>query len=627
MKIRTKFSVASALVILIIICVTTLSTYWFVSDSMKNKTRAYVTDNAALLSISIDNWLASKANQIDLVKSQLEQDFSTLKFQNALNTPYFSSSFLLAFGTLETEMGLRSNNPNRQNPPGVDFKQRPWYQLAKDKKTTVFTSPYTDAATGDLLLSVVSPINTAAGFSGVIGGDLSLDTIAKTVNAVNFDNTGYAFIVDRNGTIISHQESDYNGKNVSSLYPGLTTNNIDELIEIDTQDGKKIFYLHELQNAFGTNWYLAVLMDKSLVYSTLTDITINSLVIAVLAILFGAILMRSLAIHLLKPLRDLEQTITTMASGGGDLTRRLEIINKDECGTVARQFNRFLESLQLLVKSVKDRADLVVSSSDEAKELSTQSTQRLDQQVSLIESLATAMHEMSTTSSEIASSAQQAATSITQVNEKTEQGQDVFNLARSHITDLADEISKSHELSTQLAEYSKSIENILSVINGIAEQTNLLALNAAIEAARAGEQGRGFAVVADEVRSLASKTQESTTEIKSMIGQIQVSSSQVQNAMGASREKTQSCVEQTEQATLMLSDISESVKEIMDRNIQIATAIEEQSVVIEEINKNTSHINDISVEVGSFADKQFTASGQLANHAHEQEGLLSKFTL
>ncbi|TMP44367.1 methyl-accepting chemotaxis protein [Pseudoalteromonas citrea] len=627
MKIRTKFSVASALVILIIICVTTLSTYWFVSDSMKNKTRAYVTDNAALLSISIDNWLASKANQIDLVKSQLEQDFSTLKFQNALNTPYFSNSFLLAFGTLETEMGLRSNNPNRQNPPGVDFKQRPWYQLAKDKKTTVFTSPYTDAATGDLLLSVVSPINTAAGFSGVIGGDLSLDTIAKTVNAVNFDNTGYAFIVDRNGTIISHQESDYNGKNVSSLYPGLTTNNIDELIEIDTQDGKKIFYLHELQNAFGTNWYLAVLMDKSLVYSTLTDITINSFVIAVLAILFGAILMRSLAIHLLKPLRDLEQTITTMASGGGDLTRRLEIINKDECGTVARQFNRFLESLQLLVKSVKDRADLVVSSSDEAKELSTQSTQRLDQQVSLIESLATAMHEMSTTSSEIASSAQQAATSITQVNEKTEQGQDVFNLARSHITDLADEISKSHELSTQLAEYSKSIENILSVINGIAEQTNLLALNAAIEAARAGEQGRGFAVVADEVRSLASKTQESTTEIKSMIGQIQVSSSQVQNAMGASRDKTQSCVEQTEQATLMLSDISESVKEIMDRNIQIATAIEEQSVVIEEINKNTSHINDISVEVGSFADKQFTASGQLANHAHEQEGLLSKFTL
>ncbi|WP_244369676.1 methyl-accepting chemotaxis protein [Pseudoalteromonas xiamenensis] len=215
--------------------------------------------------------------------------------------------------------------------------------------------------------------------------------------------------------------------------------------------------------------------------------------------------------------------------------------------------------------------------------------------------------------------------SITSVNEKAAQGQEVFLQAKNQITALADDINHSHKLSTQLAQYSQSIENILSVINGIAEQTNLLALNAAIEAARAGEQGRGFAVVADEVRSLASKTQQSTTEIKTMIDQIQASSSQVQEAMGSSRDKTLSCVTQTEQATDMLNEISEAVKELMDRNIQIATAIEQQSVVIEEINKNTNYINDISVEVGSFADKQYCASDKLAKQAHEQESLLSKF--
>ncbi|RXF02083.1 methyl-accepting chemotaxis protein [Pseudoalteromonas sp. PS5] len=627
MKIRTKFSVASAVVILLIISVTTLSTYWFVSESVKAKTHAYVTDSTKLLAISIENWLAGKANQINVIKSQIEQNFSEEHFQQALNTPVFKSEFLLAFGTLATEEGLRSNNPARKNPPGVDFRERAWYQLGKNQNKTVYTSPYTDAATGELLLSVVSPIMAAGRFKGVIGGDLSLKTIASSVNLVNFDDTGYAFLVDRAGRVISHHDVDFNGKKMEQVYSNLRLSGVGELQEVDTKDGSRLFYLHPLDNTYGTDWYLAVLIDKAKAYKTLTEITLNSLIIAVLAVFIGVVCVRTLAIHLLKPLHDLETAITGMASGGGDLTQRLRIVNEDECGVVAQQFNVFLGFLHGLVGRVKERADDVVLSSDAAKELATHSSSRLDKQVSLIENLATAMNEMSTTSTEIAGNAQQAASSITSVNEKTSEGREIFFQARGQINALADDITASYELSTQLAEYSQSIENILSVINGIAEQTNLLALNAAIEAARAGEQGRGFAVVADEVRSLASKTQESTTEIKSMIDQIQVSSTQVQQSMGSSRDKTQQCVSQTEQATHMLEEISEAVKELMDRNIQIATAIEEQSVVIEEINKNTIHINDISVEVGSFADKQYSASEELAKNAHEQETLLSKFTL
>ncbi|GEK08172.1 methyl-accepting chemotaxis protein [Pseudoalteromonas peptidolytica] len=627
MKIRTKFSVASAVVILLIISVTTLSTYWFVSESVKAKTRAYVTDSTKLLAISIENWLAGKANQINVVKSQIEQNFSEEHFQQALNIPVFKSEFLLAFGTLATEEGLRSNNPARKNPLGVDFRERAWYQLGKNQNKTVYTSPYTDAATGELLLSVVSPIMAAGRFKGVIGGDLSLKTIASSVNLVNFDDTGYAFLVDRAGRVISHHDVDFNGKKMEQVYSNLRLSGVGELQEVDTKDGSRLFYLHPLDNTYGTDWYLAVLIDKAKAYKTLTEITLNSLIIAVLAVFIGVVCVRTLAIHLLKPLHDLETAITGMASGGGDLTQRLRIVNEDECGVVAQQFNVFLGFLHGLVGRVKERADDVVLSSDAAKELATHSSSRLDKQVSLIENLATAMNEMSTTSTEIAGNAQQAASSITSVNEKTSEGREIFFQARGQINTLADDITASYELSTQLAEYSQSIENILSVINGIAEQTNLLALNAAIEAARAGEQGRGFAVVADEVRSLASKTQESTTEIKSMIDQIQVSSTQVQQSMGSSRDKTQQCVSQTEQATHMLEEISEAVKELMDRNIQIATAIEEQSVVIEEINKNTIHINDISVEVGSFADKQYSASEELAKNAHEQETLLSKFTL
>ena len=243
----------------------------------------------------------------------------------------------------------------------------------------------------------------------------------------------------------------------------------------------------------------------------------------------------------------------------------------------------------------------------------------------LVEGLATAMNEMSQTSMDIASSAQDAATSISSVNERTEEGKALFNKTSSDVVGLSQAISSSQELSNQLAEYSNNIEQVLSVINSVAEQTNLLALNAAIEAARAGEQGRGFAVVADEVRTLASRTQQSTTEIKTMIEQIQQSSSQVQVSMNASRDKADACVGNTQIANQALEDISSAVKDIMDRNIQIAAAIEEQSVVIEEINKNTTHINDISLQVGDFSLEQVRNNETLVDEVNQQQLLLEKF--
>lgn len=626
MKIKTKFSVASGLVVFIVISLLALSTYMLVERTLEEKTTAYIKDNTVLLTGSISNWLKGKSSQIQIIKTEVENDFSPEKFQHALNNQALTHDFSLMFGTLAEETILRSNDINRISPTEIDFRQRPWFTLAQGNNGINYTAPYIDAATGELLLSVVTAINTNSGFKGVLGGDLSLDSIANSVNTINFNSTGLAFIADSSGKIITHPNSQFNNKTTQQIY-GQSPKNALKIIEIMHEDHSKLLYFMPLESNSGVDWNVAVLLDKSKVYESLSTFTFQTFIFAIISIALCVFVLGNLAKRLLTPLESLEKAIKEIASGGGDLTQRMNKLGDDECGVVAQNFNVFLGSLQKLVKNIKDKATNVMSKSDEAQGLSTQSSESLSNQYLLIDNLATAMNEMSATSSDIASSAQEAASSVTAVNETAESSKSLFSKTSQDVIELSQSITDSQELSNQLAEYSGNIEQILSVINAVAEQTNLLALNAAIEAARAGEHGRGFAVVADEVRTLASRTQESTTEIKSMIAQIQQYSSQVQQAMNLSKDKATGCVEHTEIANQSLDTISNAVKDIMDRNIQIAAAIEEQSVVIEEINKNTTEIKDISMQVDEFSQEQFNTNTDLVNEVQSQHDLLGKFVV
>jgi len=349
-------------------------------------------------------------------------------------------------------------------------------------------------------------------------------------------------------------------------------------------------------------------------------ITISvSLISALLIIAMALFLIRSI----LRPVNKLRDTIDHIETHS-DLTRRIEVKSNDEIGETARAFNVMLDKFQSLLQEVNNASVKLASASDQVNVVASSTQQNITRQFSETEQVATAMNEMASTVQEVARNAASAAESTQHADQEAHQGQQIVQRAAETIQKLASEVDSASEVIADLEHDAESIGTVLDVIRGIAEQTNLLALNAAIEAARAGEQGRGFAVVADEVRTLASRTQESTQEIQTMIEKLQSGSKQAVQVMQAGQDQAQIAVEQTNEAGQSLSTITAAVAAINDMNTQIASAAEEQSSVAEEMNRNIITISEVAETTSTGADQMTGASddmSRLAVDLREQVGL------
>jgi len=329
----------------------------------------------------------------------------------------------------------------------------------------------------------------------------------------------------------------------------------------------------------------------------------------------------------MKPLATLNQAIQSVASGQGDLTQRLDTDTDEEFSSLAKGFNEFTGTLQKLINQSKSIGTEILRGSEMTSMGLQESAVAMRDQLHELEQLATAMNEMATTSGEVASNAQNAAAAASQADSATSTGTSVVSDTTEAINALALRIDEAVEEVKGLESATANIETILKVINDIADQTNLLALNAAIEAARAGESGRGFAVVADEVRTLAQRTQESTTEIRSMIEQLQAGASSVSNAMNTSKNTAVDTVRRAEEANSALESIRDGIQKITDMNLQIASAAEEQSSVAEEINSNTVKIKDLSRQVADSAENASVEMQAQTANIREQDSILNKFTV
>ncbi len=623
MKFRHKVVTASS--ILLLITVSLLSTQQVMT--IRSQTQEHINSSVKEILTSVSNTVQAEMNaKKDLARSITEiielspNDRTYVK--DILEKPTPKSSFLaIGFG-YESNGFVIENDDGWDAGPDYDPRQRPWFIAAKNKGDLVVTDPYVDASSKNVIISVGTPVKQNGQFLAGMFYDLELTTLSDLVNQVNLFDAGYLFLVTDDGTTIAHPQSKYNGKKLNSYLPQVDLNTATQHIEVDNNP-----YMVSLTHIPSENWYVGAIIDETAAYSVVGELRNSAIIYSIIAVLASVIALTLLIRTLMRPLDTLNTAIKDVASGKGDLTQRLETDTDQEFSDLAKNFNTFMENLQQQIIESKSISDQILTGTQITAEGARDSAGAIQTQLQELEQLATAMHEMSVTATEVANNAQGAASAAKEADQATIEGSSVVSESTQTINMLSDSIDLAVEEVQVLESATANIETILKVINDIADQTNLLALNAAIEAARAGESGRGFAVVADEVRTLAQRTQESTTEIRSMIEQLQSGASSVASAMHQSKGSAVEAVEKADLANDALQRIRDAIQRISDMNLQIASAAEEQSLVAEEINNNTVNIKDLSTQVADSANRTNEAMQSQHDNVRKQDEILNRFTV
>ena len=353
----------------------------------------------------------------------------------------------------------------------------------------------------------------------------------------------------------------------------------------------------------------------------------NALVTTMLVVglLFGFIIGWAITRAIIAPLQATLSAMEDIVGGEGDLTRRLDDSSLDEIGRLAHGFNRFAEVVHQIVSEVMGYTNKLTGSAQRLSVVSEETSRGVEVQINKTDQVVTAVNEMTATGEEVARNTNAAADAAKNADEAACEGQKVVSNTIDAINNLAEEVQRAAQVINKLEQDSIAIGGVLDVIRGIAEQTNLLALNAAIEAARAGEQGRGFAVVADEVRTLASRTQDSTTEIQAMIERLQQGAQSAVEVMEQSKGRAGDSVNQAAQAGTSLQAISQAVNVIKQMNVQIATAAEEQNAVGAEINRAVVEISEITDQTAAGAQQTASATNELTELADQLCALVKQF--
>ena len=595
----------------VILIMASIQTYMTGKQLMEETYRSVNQFSAAITKSSvlgIDKWIDGKIQ----ILQATEQAFN----YSAEPVSYFlqsqhSGKFSTTYAGLSTGEFYVSD-PNNAPPEGYDPRLRDWYKNAKNSNHPIVTNPYIDMGTGQLVVSIADSFNSG-GYQGVIGADINIQNIVDDILSINQDGVS-AYLIDEKGNFVAHEDSSMTQKSVSLLGRDFSLNKVKQLSSNHSQsevvvNGKEAFVTASLVPK--TGWYFIAVVDKDLAFASVRSVIRDSAFMVVLQLVIIAGLAMFLIKKALAPLSVLSKAMEDLSKGEGDLTQRIEVNSKDEIGHLATHVNAFIDKLHTIIKDIATSSSELNSQSKVSTQVACKTSDGLAIQVNEITQIAAAVHEMSATAQEVANNAQLTAESAISSTESCEQGKQVIIRNQESITNLANQVDNASGIIQELENNAQQINTILSTIRDIAEQTNLLALNAAIEAARAGEQGRGFAVVADEVRVLSQRTHSSTDEIRQMIETLQRNTNSAVHSMDESKKFAQSSVDDANNATTALEEISFSIQQISDMAMQISNAAAEQKTVTDEVSQNIQSASDVSDQMSNEASNSQQLSEEL----------------
>ncbi|ALU45646.1 methyl-accepting chemotaxis protein [Pseudoalteromonas rubra] len=623
LKFTTKITLAASLVLVIVLSLFTVNNFILMRSQTQAQLTLVLQEISESVSQNIANWLNDRLDIVSSVASGHRRDDSTADILRRVQTAHEAGHFKNTFiGTPDGQFVL--NDTTVVLPSDFDATQRPWYKLAERKRDTAFTTPYIDVTSNELTITAVVPIMNNGRFSGVAGGDIDMVTITDIVNEIDFLGYGYGFLLDAEGRILSHPDTQLNDKPMVDLF-GTKLPLTEAFAELEIDGKEKLVSFVAMRGINNVDWYLGVVIDKEIAYSSVASFRNMALIYMLVGVVVIVVMLQLLLKYLMRPMVHLNEAIKDIAQGEGDLTRRLDVENNDEFGELSNYFNLFVDKIHESISKVKETTlalEQVMaglqSQTQGALDIYTEQTKRTD-------SVATAINQLSSSAVEISNSAKHASELATEANSLSSQGQVALNANIEEIGSLSAKMQKAQSTIDGLDKLTASIGQVLEVIKGVSEQTNLLALNAAIEAARAGEAGRGFAVVADEVRQLAQRTQESTQEIENTIGELQQGSASAVAVMKSSIDDSSNSAEQAQSAGTKMQEVTHAIDSIDGVNHAVASATQEQNAVIQSLDSDIHGISDLCVQGSDSLTKTLQECHTLKLQFDELENMLAKF--